>query len=341
MFTRLNRAAAMTIAFVAATATMSACSDNPVAPTPVENAATLTINVPGAVVYEADAVVMTAVFRNAAGEVVPNAPIVWTVDDTLRVMQGANGYLLALKNGVVKVTATSSGISASYNLTIVRAPVQNIAVLLPVPQITVGDVATVGVRVDGPGGRFLTGRAVTITSDNPNVASIDASGRVRAVAAGTATIRATAEGVSGTAQVTVAGEPTTLNLSKLDGNSLPKLLSADTVWFEGVREFHEVYLESGVFSLSGSPLRYNIAIRFAEYNVTMVNGRREMQLRYVNMERDRGLVAYDARGDLRLTSEIVYPLSHAASPISGGMQMTYRFGGSDETMHLFFRREPQ
>lgn len=341
MFTRLNRAAAMTIAFVAATAIMSACSDNSVAPTPVESVATLTINPPAAVVYEADAVVMSAVFRNAAGEVVPNVPIVWTVDDTLRVMQGANGYLLALKNGVVKVTATSNGIFTNYNLTIVRAPVQNIAVLLPVPQITVGDVAMVGVRVDGPGGRFLTGRAVTITSDNPNVASIDASGRVRAVSVGTANIRATAEGVVGTAQVRVLNEATVLQLSKLDGNSLPRLLSADTVSYDGVREYHEVYLESGVFQLSGTPLRYNIALRFAQYKVSIVDGRRELLLRFVFTERDNGLVAYDNRGDLKLTSEVVWPLNHTASAISGGMQMTYRFGGSDESMNLFFRREPQ
>ncbi|MEO7999170.1 MAG: hypothetical protein ABI852_17085, partial [Gemmatimonadaceae bacterium] len=71
------------------------------------------------------------------------------------------------------------------------------------------------------------------------------------------------------------------------------------------------------------------------------NGRRVLELRYVQMERDWGLVAYDNRGDLKLTSEYVYPLSHSASAISGGMQMTYRFGGSDETMNLFFRREPQ
>ena len=336
MSARLMRTAAMATALMMATA----CSDGAVAPTPDEGVGTLTINAPTAVVYEADAVVMTAAYRNPAGDVVPGAPITWTTADTNNVQLGGNGYVLALRNGTAKLTATSNGVSASYVLSIVRTPVQHVAVLLPASTLTLGDVLVVGVRVDGPGGRVVTGRAVSITSDNPNVASIDASGRVRALTAGVANIRATADGVTGSAQILVSNETTTLNLSKLDGNALPRFIAGDTIMVNGRSEYHEVYLESGTFSLAGMPLRYDISLRLAEYNVVIVNGRRELQLRLPQTQRDRGVVAFDHRGDLLLTSEVVAPLNHFVSPISGGMQMTYRIAGTDDTMQLFFRREP-
>lgn len=336
MFTRLTRAAAMTIALIAV---VGCGSDSTVAPAPVEKGSLTIGSVP--VVYEADAVVMSAVYKNAAGVVVPNTPIVWTVSDTLRAMQAANGYVLALKSGVVKVTATSNGVSASTDLNILRAPVQDLTVFLPSEQIAVGDVMPTGVRVGGPGGRVLTGRSVAITSDNPAVATIDASGRVRAVGVGTANIRATAEGVTGASPIRVLNDATVLTLSKLDGKSLPLLMSGDSVTYEGKVEYHEVYVESGLFRLSGSPLRYSVLVKFAEYNVAMVNGQRVLQPRYISVERDDGLATYDNRGDFVLTSEITYPLGHKASSIAGGMQVTYRIPGTDEYMNLFFRREPQ
>lgn len=336
MFARSIRAAAMTVVLFSA----AACSDNSVAPLPVVGAS-LTITPPIGTVYEADAVVLSAVYRNAEGVVVPNAQIVWAVNDTLRAMLGANGYVLALNHGVVKVTATSNGVSANYNLTIVRPPVQNVALLLPTPIISRGDVATFGVRTDGPGGRVVLGRTVTLTSDNPNIALIDAAGRVRGVSQGVTTIRATVDGVTGSAQIQVRGGNTVLNLSKFDGASLPLLIKTDTVMWSGVREVHEVYVETGTFAIGGTPMRYEIDIVYKEYAVIVTGGQRRLEPRTTQREYDRGVVVYDARGDLQLTSEYTAPLSHVAFPMSGGMEMQFRVPGDDQILRLFFRREPE
>jgi len=51
------------------------------------------------------------------------------------------------------------------------------------------------------------GRAITWSSSDPTVATVLATGFVRAVGAGTATITATSEGHSGTAAVTVKAGP--------------------------------------------------------------------------------------------------------------------------------------
>ena len=62
-------------------------------------------------------------------------------------------------------------------------------------------------RAQDASGNSLTGRTITWSSTNSSVASVDASGLVRGIAAGTATIRATAEGVVGSAEVTVILRP--------------------------------------------------------------------------------------------------------------------------------------
>lgn len=337
MLTQLFRS----VSVVALLLSVAACNEDATAPQPLPGA-TLAITPPAAVVYEADAVVLAAVLRDANGNVVANAPITWTVQDTLRAELGANGYLTALKAGVVKISATSGQVSATYDLTIVRPAVLAVTVLLQAPSIGRGDVMPIGVRADGPGGRLVLGRLVTLSSDNPNIVSIDASGRARALAVGTATIRATADGVSGTAQVVVTANDVQLDLSRYNGGRLPLLVGADSVMWSGVKEYHELYAETGYFRLSGQlQLRYNFQVRVVEYNVVTTNGQRRFELRVIHNETDRGLVAYDARGDLQLTSEIFYPLSHTVIPVGGGMDMRYRIPGTDEHLQLTFRRTPE
>src|SRR2546423_8774481 len=56
-------------------------------------------------------------------------------------------------------------------------------------------------------GTPLAGRVVTWASNAPGVATVNGSGLVTGVAAGTATLTATSEGQSGTATVTVTAGP--------------------------------------------------------------------------------------------------------------------------------------
>src|SRR5207247_7334120 len=56
-------------------------------------------------------------------------------------------------------------------------------------------------------GNTLAGRTIAWASSNPAAATVNTSGRVTGVAAGTATITATSEGKSGTAAITVTAPP--------------------------------------------------------------------------------------------------------------------------------------
>lgn len=331
---------AISRAFAAATLLLTAaCTDSSTGPAPAPSA-TLTITAPSAVVYETDGVHFTATLRDASGAPVPGAVIAWDVSDPTRAELAPDGSVLALRSGVVIVTARSGSVSAACNLDIVKLVVQQVLVLPGTLELASGDITPVGVKVEGQGGRIVPGRGVTISSDNPSVALVDASGRVRAVNPGSATIRATADGVVGTARIDVLAESPYFTLKTSSGARLPHLVDSDSVMWDGVPELHEVWMESGSLVLSGAAQpRYQLEIRYAEYKVSTVNGQRTMELRGLQRDVDRGIVAYDARGDLRMTSEIVAPLSHTASPISGGFEVRYRIPGTDDVLDLFYRRD--
>lgn len=205
-----------------------------------------------------------------------------------------------------------------------------------------GDVAAFEVQVKGDGGRDLPGRAVTLASSNPAVALIDAAGRVRAVDAGTATIRATVEGVVASMEVTVESAPAVLTLRRLDGTRLPTLIASGDFDIDGVVEYREVYLESGSLQLTGGEHpAYQTLLHFAAYAVTFDDaGQRHFVLRTALDLRDHGSVHYDARGDLVMTSADVAALSHTASAESTGFSMRYWIPDTAGEV-LFFRREPE
>jgi uncharacterized protein YjdB len=84
--------------------------------------------------------------------------------------------------------------------------------LVPVAKVTIspssasvgeGKSRTLVARVTDAAGNVLTDRAVTWSSSNTGIATVDQSGVVRGVRRGTVTITATSEGKFGTASIKV------------------------------------------------------------------------------------------------------------------------------------------
>jgi hypothetical protein len=319
-------------------AVLAACSDSPV--TPPEHNTSLSITPPAGTLYEQDVVTFVATVRDAAGSPVPGANIQWSSSDATRAEVGGSGVVTLLKPGLVTITARSGPLAATFDVNVQPLAVLAVKVLPDSLRLGRGDITVVGVKVEGIGGRTIVGRLVTITSDDPSIATIDASGRVRAIAAGTTNVRATADGVSGTARLTVLPADASLSLYRLNGTRLPAFITGDSVTVFGVREYHEVFAEGGdlVLSTDGRP-RYHVDIRYAEYNVRTVNGTKVYELRHTSREQDFGGVQYDARGDLLMTSEYISPLSHTAIPDAAGFSVRYRIPGTDEYLNLLYRRE--
>jgi len=75
-------------------------------------------------------------------------------------------------------------------------------------------------------GNALAGRAVSWTSSNANVASVDNSGSVTGVAAGNATITATSDGKSATATITVKTDAPVVAVAKVSIGAAPDTIEA-------------------------------------------------------------------------------------------------------------------
>jgi len=108
--------------------------------------------------------------------------------------------LLALFIGVFVVQACES-------VTVTAVQVSSVAMAPSTATLQVGDSVLLAATPHGPSGAPLPDRAVTWTSADPSRASVSASGWVRAAASGSVEIRATVDGVTGTALVTVQPRP--------------------------------------------------------------------------------------------------------------------------------------
>jgi uncharacterized protein YjdB len=87
------------------------------------------------------------------------------------------------------------------------APVARVSVSLGSTSLLVGSTTQASTTLRDSSGNVLLGRSVTWTSSAPAVASVSATGMVSALLAGSATITATSEGISGSASLTVTAPP--------------------------------------------------------------------------------------------------------------------------------------
>ena len=107
---------------------------------------------------------------------------------------------------VTTVTRTPAD-TARIAVTTTPVPVSAVTVTPAAVSLVVGDTTSLSATLTDSSGSVLVGRAIDWSSSDASVATVLATGLVRAVAAGTATITATSEGHSGTAVVTVKSGP--------------------------------------------------------------------------------------------------------------------------------------
>ena len=331
-------AAAALLAFVACSDANAPRSDHPgVTIVPLADSA-----------FEGDVVQLSAHVLDDAGAVVPGAPVTWTVsDETLARIVGANTFAL-LKAGNVRITARSGAMSATYDLVIGKLVVKSVVLNPGSLDLGRGDRMQITATVLGQGGRPLIGRSVRYSSDDQQVAligspdnTVGAPGFLIAAGAGSTTIRGTVDGVTGTAHVGVVVADTTFSLTQFNGTPVPVLVASDSVSINGVKEWAEVYAETGTLVLSGlAQLRYKVDVRFTQYHVIRETGEK-LEVRFQSSEFDRGLVtAVGTNGSLTMLSEFIGPhLEHSAALLSDGYLVHFTVPGDDRILDLRYKRQ--
>jgi uncharacterized protein YjdB len=157
----------------------------------------------------------TAVGLTAAGDTAPIA-VSWSASggaiDTSSHGGRHYGHYHATTCGDYKVTATSNpgGMQAAASVSVLcpgAVPVDTVVLSAAAARVFVGSAVQLGATAEDSAGNPLSGRTITWTSSNGAVASVNGSGLVTGIAAGTATILATSGGKSGSAAVTVVAVP--------------------------------------------------------------------------------------------------------------------------------------
>jgi uncharacterized protein YjdB len=150
---------------------------------------------------------LSAVARDAAGNVLAGRAITWSSSGDGIATVDASGLVRGIAVGGATITATSEGVSGTSAITVALVPVAAVAVTPATAGVLVGGTVQLAASVRDAAGNVLTGRAVTWTTSADAIATVSASGLVRGIAPGNATITATSEGISGTSVITVALVP--------------------------------------------------------------------------------------------------------------------------------------
>ncbi|AET57949.1 peptidase S8 and S53 subtilisin kexin sedolisin [Paenibacillus terrae HPL-003] len=125
--------------------------------------------------------------------------ITWTSSDPAVATVDTEGAITGVNAGTATITATSNGKSASSQVTVTPIGSQGIVLNRAALKLTVGSSKPLKATTNP---EVVTG-PITWTSSNESVASVDQNGLIKATAAGTATITATASGKSAISRITV------------------------------------------------------------------------------------------------------------------------------------------
>lgn len=153
---------------------------------------------------------LEAVAVDATGSAVADRPVIWSASVQTIATLSPDGSVHALAPGAFLATASSAGRSASV-LVVVRAPdggsARRVEVLPRTAVLAPGASHPLGAVTLDDAGAPIAGAVARFESSDPTIATVDASGRVTAVAPGSVRITASVGQARGEATVRVDAAP--------------------------------------------------------------------------------------------------------------------------------------
>lgn len=146
---------------------------------------------------------ITATPKSADGIALTGRSISWKSRDPGIATVSSSGQVTAKSAGSTIIEASSEGVTGVALVTVANVPVSSVVVTPDTATLVVGQSKQLSAKTYDAGGTELSGRTITWSSSNEDVASVSSSGKVLAVAPGSATITATSEGKSDQATITV------------------------------------------------------------------------------------------------------------------------------------------
>ncbi len=166
----------------------------------------------------------TATTLDANGQPLVGRAITWSTGDptvlSAVVLNGTKAKVNARAQGTAGITATSEGKNATVTINVGAPTVAVVAASLASSSIVVGQTTLASAIPEDGFGNPLSGHAVTWTSLDPTIATVSSSGVVTGVAPGAVIIRATSDGVTGDASLTVTAVPVASVTTTLSSSTL-------------------------------------------------------------------------------------------------------------------------
>jgi uncharacterized repeat protein (TIGR01451 family) len=226
------RADGMARALAAGTATISATIDGIRGDASlnvrasVQAVTTVRVDPASASVGVGDTLTFIATALASDGSPIAGRPAGWSSSNTAVADIDANGRITAKAAGSTSIRATVDGVVGQATLTVVASTVATVTVDPPSSTLAVGGSITLTAILRAQNGTEIKGPRVLWSTSSALVATVDTAGRVTARGVGNATITATADGKSGTAQIFVVTQP----VSSVDITPVsPALFVGDTV----------------------------------------------------------------------------------------------------------------
>jgi uncharacterized protein YjdB len=157
---------------------------------------------------------LQALVQDPSGKTIPAADVHWSVQDPNIATISNTGVVTGVALGSTQVAASVNGKSGIATITVEKTPVASVVVAPPHVDATPGVQAQLSATAYDAAQNPLPGRAITWSTSNAAIATVDASGMMTAVSTGSATITATSEGKNGVSTINVTqGAVATVNVT--------------------------------------------------------------------------------------------------------------------------------
>lgn len=147
--------------------------------------------------------VLTARLLDASGNVLDPQAVFWSSQDTAIATVSQSGVVTAVAPGSVQIAASRNGLSGTATVAVVRDEIVLVRVDPIAGSVSVGRTLQLSAEARTSGGDVINDPAVAWSSSAPEVASVSPTGLVTAHTAGSASIRASVNGIDGAAVISV------------------------------------------------------------------------------------------------------------------------------------------
>ena len=155
---------------------------------------------------------LQAIVKDAQGNVMSEQTVAWSTTNAATAAVNSSGVVSGVAAGSATIAAAAGEASGTATITVTEAPppppvVTTVTVSPPSASIAVGATTTLSASVRDADGNVMSGQTVTWSTSNAATATVNSSGVVSGVAAGSVTITAASSGKTGTATITVTAAP--------------------------------------------------------------------------------------------------------------------------------------